>query len=172
MVGGGLFFIYFYKTNTVFVMVTFIGDFVCKSDSKGRIVLPALFKKAMSAGEQQCFVVRKDLFEDCLVMVPYDAWLEEVKLLEDKLSSYRQKDRRLKRALYKSTAEINLDANGRFLIPKRLMEMINVKGEVVLLGVGSNIELWSKQRFEEEDMQGEELGYLAEDLLGSAMVED
>ncbi len=151
-------------------MITFIGDFVCKPDVKGRIVLPSLFKKAMSAGEQQCFVVRKDLFDDCLVMVPYDQWMEEVKLFEEKLSSYRQKDKRLKRALYRSAAEVVLDANGRFLIPKRLMEMIGVDGEVILLGLGSGIELWSKERFDSDDLEGDELGEMAEELLGKEAV--
>lgn len=147
-------------------MITFIGDFVCKPDVKGRIVLPSLFKKAMSAGEQQCFVVRKDLFDDCLVLVPYNQWMDEVKMLEEKLSSYRQKDKRLKRALYRSTAEVVLDGNGRFLVPKRLMEMIDVEGEVVLLGLGSGIELWSKKRFDSNELEGDELGVLAEELLG------
>lgn len=148
-------------------MITFIGDFVCKPDAKGRIVLPALFKKAMSGGDQMCFVVRKDLFEDCLVLVPYEQWMEEVKVLEESLSSYRQKDRRLKRALYRSAAEVSLDGNGRFLVPKRLMDMIQADGEVVLLGVGSSIELWSKQQFESDKLEGEQLGDLAEELLGA-----
>jgi MraZ protein len=166
VVGSGFFFLYFYKRNLTEVMITFIGDFVCKPDSKGRIVLPSLFKKTMSVREQQCFVVRKDLFDDCLVLVPYGQWMEEVKLLEEKLSSYRPKDRRLKRALYRSTAEVALDSNGRFLVPKRLMDMIGVDGEVVLLGLGSGIELWSKRRFDSDELEGDELGVLAEELLG------
>jgi len=147
-------------------MITFIGDFVCKPDAKGRIVLPSLFKKTMSEANQQCFVVRKDLFDDCLVLIPHEEWQKEVQILETKLSGFRQKDKRLKRAMYRSTAEVNLDANGRFLVPKRLLEMISVDGEVVLLGVGSNIELWSKQQFEDDGMSGDELGALAEELLG------
>ncbi|WP_430810390.1 MULTISPECIES: division/cell wall cluster transcriptional repressor MraZ [unclassified Carboxylicivirga] len=147
-------------------MITFIGDFVCKPDAKGRIVLPSLFKKVMSEAGQSSFVVRKDLFDNCLVLIPQSEWLKEVHIFEQKLSGFRQKDKRLKRALYRSTAEVNLDANGRFLVPKRLMEMIDVQGEVVLLGVGSNIELWSKQQFDKDDLSADELGELAEELLG------
>ena len=147
-------------------MITFIGDFVCKPDAKGRVVLPSLFKKVMSEANQSSFVVRKDLFDHCLVLIPQDEWQNEVQLLESKLSSFRQKDKRLKRALYRSTAEVTLDGNGRFLVPKRLMEMVDVNGEVVLLGVGSNIELWSKQQFDDDGLSGGELGELAEELLG------
>ncbi|MBS2212754.1 division/cell wall cluster transcriptional repressor MraZ [Carboxylicivirga mesophila] len=147
-------------------MITFIGDFVCKPDAKGRVVLPSLFKKVMSEANQSSFVVRKDLFDNCLVLIPQDEWQKEVQLLESKLNSFRQKDKRLKRALYRSTAEVNLDGNGRFLVPKRLMEMVGVNGEVVLLGVGSTIELWSRQQLDEDGLSGDELGELAEELLG------
>ncbi len=147
-------------------MITFIGDFVCKPDVKGRIVLPSLFKKTMREANQQCFVVRKDLFDDCLVLIPQEEWRKEVEILETKLSGFRQKDKRLKRAMYRSAAEVNLDANGRFLVPKRLLEMVDIDGEVVLLGVGSNIELWNKQQFDNDDLSGDELGELAEELLG------
>ncbi len=147
-------------------MITFIGDFVCKPDAKGRVVLPSLFKKVMSEANQSSFVVRKDLFDDCLVLIPQDEWQKEVQLLESKLNSFRQKDKRLKRALYRSTAEVNLDGNGRFLVPKRLMEMVDVNGEVVLLGVGSTIELWSRQQLEDSELSGDALGELAEELLG------
>lgn len=147
-------------------MITFIGDFVCKPDAKGRIVLPSLFKRIMSEANQSSFVVRKDLFDNCLVLIPQDEWQKEVQILESRLSNFRQDDKRLKRALYRSTAELSLDGNGRFLVPKRLMEMIGVDGEVVLLGVGSKVELWSKQQFENDGLSGEELGELAEALLG------
>jgi len=147
-------------------MTTFIGDFLCKSDAKGRIVLPSLFKKEMSEANQSSFVVRKDLFDNCLVLIPQNEWQKEVQLLESKLSNFRQKDKRLKRALYRSTAEVSLDANGRFLVPKRILELVGITKEVVLLGVGGNIELWSKQEFEGEGLSGEEVGELAEELLG------
>jgi MraZ protein len=153
-------------------MTTFIGDFICKPDAKGRVVLPSLFKKVMSEAKQTAFVVRKNLFDNCLDLIPQHEWQKEVQIIEKKLSGFRQKDQRLKRALYRSTAEVTLDANGRFLVPKRLMEMVSVNGEVVLLGVGSNIELWSKQQFESDGLEGEELGELAEELLGGNFGEE
>ncbi|MCG8582590.1 MAG: protein mraZ [Bacteroidales bacterium] len=153
-------------------MTTFIGDFICKPDAKGRVVLPSLFKKVMSEDDQSVFVVRKNLFDNCLDLIPQNEWQKEVQIIDKKLSGFRQKDQRLKRALYRSTAEVTLDANGRFLVPKRLMEMIAVNGEVVLLGVGRNIELWSKQQFENDGLEGEEIGELAEELLGGNFGEE
>ncbi|MBK3516467.1 division/cell wall cluster transcriptional repressor MraZ [Carboxylicivirga marina] len=148
-------------------MATFIGDFACKPDAKGRVVLPSLFKKEMSDKGQTAFVVRKNLFDNCLDLIPQSEWQKEVQLIESKLSSFRQKDQRLKRALFRSTAEVNLDGNGRFLVPKRLMEMIAINSEVVLLGVGEKIEMWSKQQLEDDGLPGDEVGELAEALLGT-----
>ena len=61
--------IYLYQLKYIIVMATFIGDFECKPDAKGRIVLPAAFKKAVGQDNTR-FVVRRDLFENCLVLYP------------------------------------------------------------------------------------------------------
>ncbi len=170
VVGSGFIFIYFYGSILRYVMITFIGDFVCKPDAKGRIVLPAHFKKMMGAAGQDGFVVRKSLFDDCLDLIPQSEWQKEVEVLESQLNSFKQKDKRLKRALYRSTAEVSLDANGRFLIPKRLLDLIGVEGDVMLLGVGSTIEFWDKQKLEAIEMDPNEVADLAEELLGSASI--
>jgi MraZ protein len=48
-------------------MITFVGDFEVKTDDKGRIVLPSAFKRVLGVGGDERFVVRKDLYESCLV---------------------------------------------------------------------------------------------------------
>src|SRR6266568_2290060 len=63
--------IYFY--STVFKqrkMIIFIGDYTCKIDVKGRVLLPAAFKKQMPAAAQDKFVIKKDIYENCLVLYP------------------------------------------------------------------------------------------------------
>ena len=148
-------------------MITFIGDFVCKPDVKGRIVLPARFKRSMQAVEQDCFVVRKHTFESCLEMIPYSGWLKEVAILEKKLNGFNPKEQRLKRALFRSSAEVTLDGNGRFLVPRRLMDLVGVDGEVILLGVGDRLELWDRSRMEADEPDEEEMKMLAAELLGT-----
>ena len=101
--------------------------------------------------------MRKSLFDNCLEMIPHCEWQKEVEFLEARLSAYKQKDRRLKRALYKSTAEVALDGNGRFLISKRLMDLVGVAGDVMLLGVGSKIEFWDKNIYESDEIEGDDL---------------
>lgn len=152
-------------------MVTFIGDFECKADAKGRIVLSAAFKKALAEGEDR-FVVRKDLFEDCLVMYPYSYWEEELVKLRQKLNPYDREHKQFLRDFFRATAEVSLDSNGRFLIPKRLMEQVDAERDVVLIGVDRYIELWSKEAYLAMNDDPDRLANQAQSLLGGSVSDE
>ncbi len=147
-------------------MSTFIGDFECKPDAKGRIVLPAAFKKALEEEELR-FVVRKDLFEDCLVLYPYAYWEEERKRLHRKLNPYIKEHKQFLREFFRASAELSLDGNGRFLVPRRLMEQIGANGPVVLVGIDRYIEMWSADAYNALADNPAALASLAEELLGT-----
>lgn len=148
-------------------MVTFIGDFECKADAKGRIVLSAAFKKALAEGEDR-FVVRKDLFEECLVMYPYSYWEEELLKIRQRLNPYDREHKQFLRDFFRATAEVSLDSNGRFLIPKRLMEQVSAERDVVLIGVDRYIELWSKEAYLAMNDDPDQLANQAQSLLGGS----
>ena len=152
-------------------MAAFIGDFTCKLDAKGRIVLPAPFKKIMVANGSDRFVVRKDLFENCLILTPFNQWENELEKIRTKLNAYKRDHNKFIRAFFKGLAEVSFDSNGRILIPRKLKENIGVDGEVILVGVDSHIEIWSDKEYDTLDIEPEELGKLAEDILGSDNVE-
>ncbi|WP_462316945.1 division/cell wall cluster transcriptional repressor MraZ [Marinilabilia sp.] len=146
-------------------MFTFIGDFACRTDAKGRVVFPSAFKKGLGEGDVR-LVVRKDLFESCLVIYPFSVWEEELIRIRAKLNPYNREHNRFLRNFFRGSAEVSLDGNGRFLIPKRLMEQIDAGREVVLLGVDRFIEVWSKEAYEEGELSRGGLGDLAEKILG------
>ena len=98
-------------------MTTFIGDYPCKADSKGRIMLPSALKKQMAGAVQDRFVVKKDIFEKCLVLFPFDEWERQIKILRSKINPYNREHNKFLREFYKGTAEITLDGNNRMLIP-------------------------------------------------------
>ncbi|TLX77453.1 division/cell wall cluster transcriptional repressor MraZ [Labilibacter sediminis] len=150
-------------------MATFIGDFVCKSDTKGRIVLPSVFKKAMNAMEENRFVVRKDLFEDCLILSPYPEWEEEMEEIRSRVNLYNRAENKFYRQYFRGAAEVTFDANGRILVPKRLMEKIGLPKEIVLVGVDQKIELWHKSVYESEEMSESDLALMAENILGGVI---
>lgn len=172
VVDCGLKKLYFYRELIQCVMSTFIGDFICKADAKGRIVLPSLFKKAMVAMEESRFVVRKDLFEECLILSPYPDWEEEMRQIREKVNMYNRAENKFYRQYFRGAAEVSFDGNGRLLIPRRLLEKIDLPKEMVLVGVDNKIELWSKSVYEGDEMSDGELALLAERILGGSDKKD
>ena len=71
-------------------MATFIGDYTCKVDVKGRIILPMAFKKQMPADAQDHFVVRKDIYENCLVLFALEDWNKQLAKIRKKLNPYNR----------------------------------------------------------------------------------
>ena len=147
-------------------MAAFIGNFTCKLDAKGRIVLPAPFKRLMVSNGSDRFVVRKDLFENCLVLMPYDKWEEERKRITSKINVYNRNHNKFLKAFFKELAEVSFDSNGRLLVPRKFKEKIGVDSEVILVGVDDHIELWNTRAFDSMELDPEEMGTLAESILG------
>jgi MraZ protein len=153
-------------------MATFIGDYMCKADVKGRIILPATFKKQMPADAQDRFVVRKDIFENCLVLYPIEDWNAQLTRIRKKINPYNREHNMFLRNFFKGTAEVSLDNNNRLLIPKRLMDTIGAERDVVLAGQDGRIELWASEVYNKIDMPAGDFADLAEKLLGGFINED
>jgi len=147
-------------------MINFIGDFPCKLDAKGRLSLPAAFKKQMQAVGQEDFVIKKDIFENCLVLYPINEWQEQVELLNKKINPYNREHNKFLREFHRGKAELNIDTAGRILIPKRLLEIIGESTDLVLAGLETKIEIWSKEAFEKMETNENDFASLAEKILG------
>lgn len=149
-------------------MATFIGDYTCKVDVKGRIILPSAFKKQMPAEAQDHFVVRKDIYESCLVLYAVEDWNRQLEKFRKRLNPYNREQNKFLRNLFKGTAELSLDSNNRILVPKRLMEMIGADRDVILAGQDGRIEIWAANRYAEIDLPEGEYENLAEKYLGGS----
>ena len=143
-------------------MATFIGDYTCKVDVKGRIILPVAFKKQMPADAQDHFVVRKDIFENCLVLYAIEDWNRQLEKMRKKLNPYNREQNTFLRNFYKGTAELTLDNNNRILVPKRLMDLIGAERDVVLAGQDGRIEIWAADSYAKIDMDADHFANLAE----------
>jgi MraZ protein len=141
-------------------MATFIGDFTCKVDVKGRIILPMAFKKQMPADAQDHFVVRKDIFENCLVLYSIEDWNRQLDKIRKRINPYNREHNMFIRNFFKGTAELSLDNNNRLLIPKKLMDLINAERDVVLAGQDGRIEIWAADIYEKIDMPAEDFADL------------
>ncbi len=150
-------------------MTTFIGDFSCKIDAKGRILFPSSFKKQMSSASQERFVIKKEIFETCLILFPIEEWERQNMLLREKINVYNKEHNRFLREFYRGSAEVILDSNNRLLIPKRLLELAKIDKEVVLAGQDGKIEIWAKELYDGGEMNEKDFATLAEKILGGTL---
>ncbi len=147
-------------------MATFIGDYTCKADVKGRIILPMAFKKQMPDGARDQFVVRKDIFENCLVLYSIEDWNRQLEKIRKRINPYNREHNTFLRNFFKGTAELSLDSNNRMLIPKRMLEMIGADRDLVLAGQDGRIEIWSAIVYEKIGIPAGNFADLAEKLMG------
>jgi MraZ protein len=150
-------------------MATFIGDYTCKVDVKGRIILPMAFKKQMPTDARDQFVVRKDIFENCLVLYSIEDWNRQLDKIRKRINPYNREHNKFLRNFFKGTAELSLDSNNRMLIPKRLLDLIGVQRDVVLAGQDGRIEIWAAGIYEKIDMPADDFANLAEKLMGGTI---
>jgi len=124
-------------------MSSFIGEYTCKIDAKGRVMLPSAFKKQMPATDQERFVVKRDVFDSCLVLFSMEEWERQNQRIRERINPYNKEHTAFLRNFYRGAAEIVLDANNRLLIPRRLLEEAGIGREVVLAGMDTRIEIWA-----------------------------
>ena len=153
-------------------MTTFIGDYTGKVDAKGRLTFPSALKKQMSSASEDRFVVKKDIFEKCLVLYPIEEWERQNELIRSRINPYNKEHNKFLRNFYKGTAEVVLDGNNRILIPKRLLELVGITKDVVLAGQDGKIEIWDKQLYDHIEEPEEDFANLAEKIMANTPNED
>jgi MraZ protein len=146
-------------------MTTFIGEYDCKLDVKGRLMLPVAFKKQNTGSVQDRFVLKKDIFENCLVLYPMDEWERQNKLIRKKLNPYNKEHNVFLRRFFMGMAEVTLDSNNRMLIPKRLLEEIKADKDVVMAGQMGKIEIWAKDQYNSINVGDIEFASMAEKIM-------
>ncbi len=127
-------------------MLSLIGEYGCKMDSKSRLMFPAGLKKQLPSARDYKFVINRG-FEQCLVIYPYESW--EATIAEiNKLNIYVKKYREFVRYFYRGATEVLLDGTNRLLIPKTLLKYAGIEKDVVLFAFSDRIELWDKEKYE------------------------
>ena len=130
----------------------FIGDFGAKSDNKGRVFLPVYFRRILEQEGCDRLMLRKDVYQDCLVLYPEESWNQQLDLLRSRLDKWNTKHQMIFRQFVADVEELSLDSNGRILLNKRKKEYANIKQDVRFLAVDDKIEIWDKTLY--EDMLG------------------
>ncbi len=130
-----------------------IGEYEHSIDAKGRIIMPAKLRNDM--GEK--FIVTKGL-DGCLFAFSQNEWLN----FETKLKTLPLADKNARnfvRFFLSGATECEIDKQGRFLIPNNLRTAANLEKEAVIIGVGTRLEIWDKQTWQncDENISAEEI---------------
>lgn len=128
-------------------MAFFTGEYDCKLDAKGRLVLPAKIKNSLPEASGTELVIRRG-FEPCLVLYP----MVEYKKIFSKiagLSEFNEEYRNLQRNFFRGNAIVELDGAGRILVPKNMLTFAGLEKESIVVGMGNRVEIWDASRYDD-----------------------
>ena len=121
----------------------FRGAAAINIDAKGRMAMPVRFRELFAAASEGKLVITIDTEESCLMIYPLPEWdIIQAKL--EQLPSFNPAARRIQRLLIGHATDVELDGNGRILLPSVLREYAQLEKKAILLGQGKKIELWSE----------------------------
>ncbi len=144
----------------------FLGNIEAKADAKGRVFLPAVFRKVLQAENVHTLVLRKDIHEDCLVLYPESVWNEQMDAMRQRLNRWDREQQQLFRQFVIDAEEVTLDANGRFLLSRRYQDMLGIEQSVRFIGIDDTIEIWSEKKARELDNARSDFSAKLESLMG------
>jgi MraZ protein len=122
--------------------MVFFGEFLVNFTGPGRLVLP---KKIRELLKGDTFILKKG-FDFCLAGFDKEDWETRAKdLLNVSLLNQENLDKR--RRLFSSVVYMQIDEQGRFIIPKNLLIYADLKKEVIIIGAGDHFEIWDKEKW-------------------------
>ena len=130
------------------VRMRFLGNIEAKTDAKGRAFLPAIFRKVLQASGEENLVLRKDVFQKCLVLYPESVWNSRLDMLKNQHRPWKPTHQQMFRQFVSEAEVVNLDGNGRFLISKRLQKIADIEQDIQFIGMDDTIEIWAPQNLE------------------------
>jgi MraZ protein len=146
---------------------SFIGTYECKADAKGRLTLPIALKKQLSPVLENGFVIKRAVFQSCLELYPMKEWDVLMQKI-NKLNRFKKKNNDFIRRFTAGVKIVEVDANGRLLIPKDLIAFAGISKETVLSSAVNIIEIWDKEKYETAiDEATIDFADLAEEVMGN-----
>ncbi|WP_062056138.1 division/cell wall cluster transcriptional repressor MraZ [Aquimarina longa] len=147
-------------------MINLIGTYECKADAKGRLMIPAAFKKQLLPMLKDGFVLKRAVFQTCLELYPMSEWNLLMQKM-NKLNRFKKKNNDFIRRFTAGVKVIEIDATGRLLIPKDLVNFAGITKELVLSSAVNIIEIWDKDQYEKViDDVADDFADLAEEVMG------
>ena len=150
-------------------MASFTSTYPVAVDGKGRVVLPAPFKKEMGDGLDMVYVVEKDVYDHCLNIYPQSAWDAKVERLRKRLNMDDPIHSKMLSRIYEEIVKVSMAENGRLNIPDELLKYAGIVKEAIFTGQGERMRLWEPSRHQASRLSDEDNVRLYKELLGGPM---
>ena len=153
--------------NDFLILNYLIGTYECTIDVKGRIMIPNALRKQLAPIVKNGFVLKRAVFQQCLELYPISKW-EELISKVNSLNRFKKKNNDFIRRFTAGVRLLDIDATGRILIPKNLINHAKIKKEVVVSSVVNILEIWDKTFYEKSiDEATTDFAALAEEVMGN-----
>jgi MraZ protein len=157
----------FNSAKQLFSVVNFIGTYECKADAKGRFMMPAAIKKQLKPIMQEGFVIKRAVFQPCLELYPMSEWNKMMEKLNG-LNRFNRKHNDFIRRFTAGVKTVEVDGNGRLLIPRDLITIAGITKELTVSSSVRILEIWDKQKYEAAiDDSLDDFADLAEEVMGN-----
>ena len=136
----------------------FLGNIEAKIDAKGRVFLPVVFRKVLTAASEENLVMRKDVFRNCLTLYPESVWNEQLDTLRSKLNRWNAAHQQIFRPFVSDVEILTPD-------PKRYQQLARIEQAVRFIGLDDVIEIWSPAEQQQSLLSPEEFSQGLEELM-------
>lgn len=147
------------------VSMRFLGNIEAKTDAKGRVFLPAAFRKELDISGGGRLVLRKDVFQQCLVLYPEEVWNGQIDTLRRRLNRWDAAHQQVFRQFVADAEAVTIDASGRILIPKRYLRMAAIERDIRFIGMDDTIEIWNAGTASQPFMELDEFSRAVEEAM-------
>ncbi len=139
------------------LMQTFIGNIEGRLDEKGRIFVPAGYRKILAEAESKRIVMRRDTDNECLMFYPEEVWNEKVEQLRQTLDEWDPEDQLILMQFMADAEYLDMDGQGRILLQKKNLETIGAQQDVLFVGMLNRFAVWAPETFAAKRLSQSEL---------------
>lgn len=147
----------------------FLGNIEARTDAKGRVFLPATFRKQLQATAEELLVLRTDIHGKCLILYPESSWNKRLDQITAHVSEWDEDEQMVLREFMAEAEVLTLDGNGRFLISKRLLQAADIHQAVRFIGMDDTIEIWAAEKVEKPFLPREEFASRLKNIMNKPL---
>lgn len=138
-------------------MQTFVGNIEGRLDEKGRIFVPATYRKILAEADSKRLVMRRDTDNECLMFYPEQVWNEKVEQMRQVLDEWNPEDQLILMQFMADAEYMEMDGQGRILLQKKNLETIGAQQNVLFVGMLNRFALWTPENFAAKRLSQTEL---------------